>query len=168
MAMAPTSVSSDAASATTFARTPANSTAAEATSGISARTVTQGNPVEEVISAHPHQEQRRGDREGADEHRQGVRPGEPGLRTPQARAGATDQRRQAVDATVDAAAVEEHQRPGEVGPRPHEDVLVDGVAVERPPRRPGHRGDVERLLDRYRLTRDEPPCSRDAARHDEQ
>src|SRR3954454_21317105 len=122
IATAPTSVSTDAASATTFARSRAKSTAKDPTSGTTARTVIQGKPVEEVISAHSHQQERGSDRERTDQHRQGVGAGEAGLGAAQPCTGAADQRRQAVDPAVDATAIEQDQRAGEVGARPHEHV----------------------------------------------
>src|SRR4051794_28173274 len=168
MATAPTSVSNDAASATTLARSPANSTAAEPTSGISPRTVTQGKPVEDVMSAHPHQEERRGDGESPDEHGQRIRTREPRLYATQPCAGPADQRGEPVDATVDATSVEVDERAGEVGPRPHEHVLVEGVAIKRATGCPRDRRDVERLLDGHRLAGDEPPGGGHATGDDEQ
>src|SRR5436305_9824963 len=130
MTIAPTIVSNDAASATTFAHCFTNMTTTEAISGMAASTVTHGKPVDELISAHPHQQERCRDSEGSDEHRQGIGAREARLSPPQPRAGATDQRGETVDATVDPAPVEVDERAGEVGTRSHEDVLVERIAVE--------------------------------------
>src|SRR3954467_8884247 len=144
MTMAPTSVSNDAASATTFAHCFTNMTTTEAISGTAASTVTQGNPLDELISAHPPQREACRDGERSDEHGQRVGAREARLRPPQPGARATDQGGEPVDATVDPAAVEVDQRAGEVGTRSHEDVLVERIAVERAAGRPRHRGDVGR------------------------
>src|SRR3954453_17024919 len=125
MTIAPTIVSSDAASATTFAHCFTNMTTTEAISGTAASTVTQGNPVDELISAHPHQQERCRHSEGSDEHGQRVGARETRLSPPQSGAGATDQSGEPIDTTVDPASVEVDERAGEVGTRPHEDVLVE-------------------------------------------
>src|SRR3954454_23065797 len=167
MTIAPTIVSSDAASATTFAHCFTNMTMTEATSGTAASTVTQGNPVDELISAHPHQKERCGDSERSDEQGKRIGAREPRLTPPQPSAGATDQGGEPVDSTVDPASVEVDESAGEVGTRSHEDVLVERIAVERAAGRPRHGGDVERLLDRHRLTGHQPPRRGDTTRNDE-
>src|SRR3954453_3062458 len=167
MTIAPTIVSNDAASATTFAHCFTNMTTTEAISGTAASTVTHGKPVDELISAHPHQQERCRDSEGPDQHGQRIRTREARLSPPQPRARAADQGGETVDATVDPASVEVDERAGEVGTGSHEDVLVERIAVERAAGRPRHRGDVERLLDRHRLTGHQPPRRGDTTRNDE-
>src|SRR4051812_4878497 len=99
MMMAPTIVSNDAASATTFAHCFTNMTTTEAISGTAASTVTQGNPLDELISAHPHQQERCGDSDRSDEQEKRIGPSEPRLGPPQPGAGTTDQGGEPVDAT---------------------------------------------------------------------
>src|SRR3954451_21776765 len=98
MTIAPTIVSNDAASATTFAHCFTNMTTTDAISGTASNTVTHGKPVDELISAHPHQQERCRGGEGPDEHGQRKEPDDPRLVRPHPRARAADQRGEPVDA----------------------------------------------------------------------
>src|SRR5437588_9210977 len=78
-------------------------------SGISARTVTQGNPCVMVASPSPYDEQGGADEQRADEHGQGVRAREAGLGASDPARCSADQRGESVDRPVDTATVEEDQ-----------------------------------------------------------
>src|SRR5262245_13056355 len=104
-----------------------NATMIAPTSGTAPMTVSQGKS---LMCSQPHQ-QKGTDHEGrAAKHRQCVVAHEARLQAAYAARRATDQRSQAVDESVDAAVVEEDQRTREILTRPHEDRLVERVAVE--------------------------------------
>src|SRR5437588_10914332 len=80
-------------------------------SGISARTVTQGNPCVMVASPGPYDEQARADEERADQHGQGIGAGEGGLGASDPTGCSADPRSEPVDGAVDAECVDEYARP---------------------------------------------------------
>src|SRR6478672_10748485 len=91
-------------------------TTAEPTSGTTARVVSQGKS----FTSEPHQEHGGDHDRGASEHRQGVGADEAGLQPAKPSGGPADEGGEPVHGTVDAAVVQEDQRPGEVLPRAHQ------------------------------------------------